>query len=576
MSERCVADLFARLLQVEGIDCVFTVPGGTALPLLAAIGALGTIRVVVGKDETGAAFMAEGHASESGKPGVVVTIGGPGATNTLTALCCGAVQGNPLVLISAEVSTALQGRHPAQDGSDLSLDVTRMTAPATALSCVGSSADKACFALVEAFRKAVHSRRPVHVSIPMDVQRAPATCAFPSSTTDYRAPVSTLIDYDAVQRAARILKQGGRTALLIGRGARHAAGEILALSEALRAPVATTCGAKGVFPETHPLSLGVFSFGSGPLARAALTSGLDVLCAVGTGLGEFASMNYDRALTPKRALIHVDVDPSVFARDYACVPVCGDAKAVVGRLALELEGGKREAPHWLHELELEHPRVVDAAALRSNARPIRPERLMAEIQTTLPEDARVVADIGTSCLFVGHYLQLAFPQRAYIPMGWSCMAHPLAASIGIRLASDRPTLCVTGDGAFLAKGLELHAAVEARLSKLVWVVLSNRGHGLCRIGNTKLLGENHGVESGAFRVCPDAAAIARAVGARGISVREPSQLQAALCEAWSGEGPVVIDVEVDPEAEPPMADRVQGLLSSLNSEAARAKAVVSR
>jgi acetolactate synthase-1/2/3 large subunit len=148
------------------------------------------------------------------------------------------------------------------------------------------------------------------------------------------------------------------------------------------------------------------------------------------------------------------------------------------------------------------------------------------------------------------------------------MAHPLAASIGIRLASGRPTLCVTGDGAFLAKGLELHAAVEARLSKLVWVVLSNRGHGLCRIGNAKLLGEGHGVESGAFRVCPDAAAIARAVGARGVSVREPSELGRALRDAWSGEGPAVIDVEVDPRAEPPMADRVQGLSSSLNSGAA--------
>lgn len=569
MTERCVADLFARLLRIEGIDCVFTVPGGTALPLLEAVAALGDVRVIVTKDEMGAAFAADGYAWESGKPGVVVTIGGPGATNTLTALCCSSVQGNPVVLISAEVATALQGRRAAQDGSALALDVTQMSRPATALSCAAGSADNACVALLEAFRRATHSRRPVHVSIPMDVQRARATRAFPSSTAEYRAPESTLLDYDAVQRAARILKLGGRVALLLGRGARHASREVLALAEALGAPVATTCGAKGVFPETHPLSLGVFSFGSGPLSRAVLTSGLDVLCAIGTSLGEFASMNYDRALAPKQALIHIDRDPNVFGRDYACVPVCGDAKAVTERLVQELGQRKRDVPLWLHELEHQHPRVVAESALHSQSRPIRPERVIGEIQAALPEGARVVADIGTSCLFVAHYLQLVPPQRAYIPMGWSCMAHPLAASLGVRLASNRPTVCVTGDAAFLAKGLELHAAVEARLSKLVWVVLSNRGHGLVRLGNEKLLGAGHGVESGEFRVCPDAAAIARAVGAKGLSVREPSALGAALQEAWSSDGPVVLDVEVDRDAEPPMADRVQGLRTSSSSKPTR-------
>jgi thiamine pyrophosphate-dependent acetolactate synthase large subunit-like protein len=165
-------------------------------------------------------------------------------------------------------------------------------------------------------------------------------------------------------------------------------------------------------------------------------------------------------------------------------------------------------------------------------------------------------------LFVAHCLRLSPPQRSYIPMAWSCMAHPLAASLGVRLGSRRPTLCVTGDAAFLSKGLELHAAVEAGMSGFVWVVLSNRGHGLVRFGTAKLLGEGHGVEAGDFRSGVDAAQIARGVGAVGVVVDKPEQLASALREAFAAPGPVLLDVRVDPDAEPPMADRIQGLVNA--------------
>ena len=124
------------------------------------------------KDELGAAFMSDGYAWSSGKPGVVITIGGPGATNTVTGLCCSAAQGNPVVLVSGEVSTSLVGRRAAQDGSALGIDVTAISRPATALSVSVASANDAMTALEEAFRRAMHQRKPAHVSIPLDVQRA--------------------------------------------------------------------------------------------------------------------------------------------------------------------------------------------------------------------------------------------------------------------------------------------------------------------------------------------------------------------------------------------------------------------
>ncbi|HEY0463626.1 MAG TPA: thiamine pyrophosphate-dependent enzyme, partial [Polyangiaceae bacterium] len=200
------------------------------------------------------------------------------------------------------------------------------------------------------------------------------------------------------------------------------------------------------------------------------------------------------------------------------------------------------------------PEMLTAATL-----PVRPERLMHEIGAALPEDACVVADIGTSCLFVAHCLRLSQRHRCYIPMAWSCMGHPLGAALGVRLGSRRPTICIAGDAAFLSQGLELHAAVEQKVSDFVWVVLSNGGHGLVRMGTEAIVGKNHGVEDGTFAFAPNIAAIALAVGASSLTVRHPGELRAALEHAFNCGRPCVVDVQIDPQAKPPMSERIQGL-----------------
>jgi acetolactate synthase-1/2/3 large subunit len=560
-NSKTVAELFADFIEREGVEYVFTVPGGTIVPLLEAISRRRSVQLIVAKDETGAGYAADGYAWATGKPGIVLTIGGPGATNALTALCCSSAQGHPLILVSGEVGSESMGRRAAQDSSDLAIDVLSMSRAATALSVAVSSAAKAPQAFGEAFRRALSLRRPVHLAIPLDVQRAPVLPGHELSSRQ-RVTGHRSCDLRAMREAASLLGAAERPAILAGTGARGAEAELLALAEALDAPVATTCSAKGVFPETHRLALGVFSFGATERARSVLTSaGVDVLCAVGTGLGEFATMNYSAALAPSRALIQIDDDPSVFGRNYDALAVLGDARATLSALLTELAPLE---PEWTRPRQW--PSRISVAELlaldpKAATRPglVRPEQLMNELQRALPRQACVVADIGTSCLFVANHLRLAPPQRCYIPMAWSCMAHPLAASLGVRLGSKLPTVCVTGDAAFLSKGLELHAAVEAGIGGLVWIVLSNGGHGLVRMGMAKLLGENHQVENGTFRIAPNAAEIARAVGALGQRVTALSELPAALASGLSAKLPMVIDVSIDPNVEPPMADRIQGL-----------------
>ncbi len=566
MRKRIVADILAELIELEGVDTIFTVPGGTAVPAMQAVCRSGRVQVVVSKDEAGAAYAAAGFARATDKPGVVLGVGGPAATNALTGLSCAAVEGSPVVLVTGEVATASLGRRAAQDGSDLALDVLAMSRPVTALSVAVSSPAKADVAFTEAFRRAVHERLPVHLSVPMDVQTAPAEGPCYTSVTEYRSEVSRPVDRSAVTQAAEELRRGGRVAVLLGNGARGCQPEALQLVERLRAPVATTCGGKGSFPEDHPLSIGVASFGAGPLARAVLTSKLDVLIAVGTGLGEFASFNYSPDLKPSRRLIHVDKNPAVFGRNYPALSVCGDSRTVLQELIRELGPYEAGDPEWFEEFRNLYPLLDNLPAPTSDQIPMRPERVMTEIGRALPPNAFVVADIGTSCAFVAQYLKVKPPQCCYIPMGWSAMAHPVAASIGIRLGSKQPTLCVTGDAALLSKGLELHAAVENGVSQLVWVVLNNRGHGLVRMGTELLLGPDHGVEDGDFKTLIDAAGIARAVGAEAAVVEDPKELPELLSKALRAERPWLLDVRVDPTAPPPVVGRIEQLSKSMKQE----------
>jgi len=259
--------------------------------------------------------------------------------------------------------------------------------------------------------------------------------------------------------------------------------------------------------------------------------------------------------------VHLDDDPTVFGRNYACLPVLGDARASLSLILQHLGAGTRterdpRTPRWLEALKGRYSRFEqeNGDARTSDACPIRPERALAELERLLPHDAAVVADIGTSCLFVAHCMRLRPPQRCYIPMAWSCMGHPVAASVGVRMGSGKPTVCVTGDGAFLSKGLELHAAVEAGLSGLVWIVLSNQGHGLVRLGTDTAHGKGHGVEVGHFRSAANIAAIAVAVGARAARVTQASELAQVLAEALAADRPYVVEVVVDLEAMPPMRD----------------------
>jgi acetolactate synthase-1/2/3 large subunit len=560
--------LLLSYLQEEGVGHIFGIPGGPLMPLYEAMALRGSPRHVISKHEEGGAFMADGYARVKGGLGVCCATTGPGATNALTGVACSSLDSVPVLLITAQVALHAFGKGAAQESSPQGLDVVRLFKPVTKASLMLHAAEKMGETCRSLLRSAMTGRQgPVHLSIPADLAKRLVPAESPSSAR-YR-PASRAFDREAVRRACAALAAAKRPAILAGTGVLRARawGELRALAERLGAPVASTPKAKGVFPEDHPLSLGVLGFAGSPQADACFLSGdVDVLLAVGTSLGELATHAWSERLRPSGAFIQVDVDPSEIGKNYPVdVGIAGDAGAVLLESAYQLErelkrgGGpaaaEREA--WVRSLRAAHPRTVRPEGFEDRSVPLKPQRLMRELERALPRGSHLFVDIGNVMAWALHFLTVREPGTFHINLGLASMGHAVAAAIGGKLAApDRPVVALVGDAAFAMNGTEVHAAAELGLN-VVWLVLNNGGHGMVTHGER--LQFKGTVSTGRFRVPLDVAAIARGLGARAVRIDRPDALAGALSDALSGEGPAVIEAMVDPEEMPPLSLRIETL-----------------
>jgi acetolactate synthase-1/2/3 large subunit len=403
---------------------------------------------------------------------------------------------------------------------------------------------------------------PVHLSLPADVQEqmiqrpVKATPPIHSSRTYDRA---------AIKQAALHLLRARRPAILAGYGAilSNASDEIRAIAEMLEIPVATTPKGKGVFPEDHRLSVGPFGYSGSPLAQwHLLESGVDVLLAVGTSLSEWGTLGWDRRLQPSEALLHVDIDPYEIGKNYdVTVPVIGDAKSGLTELGYEIRRQQQRYLHWRRgngklAPPPDRPRFLNASAMDSNAVPIKPQRLMRDLQEALPRDTLVFVDGGANRSWAIHYWQSLYPRTFFCATGMASMGFGVAAAIGGKFAApDRVVLSITGDGGFLMNGMEVSTAVHHG-KQVIWVVLNDGGYGIVYHALRLLRLPN--VATRYPRV--DCARVAEGLGAQAFRIREPGEINRELIGRIIESGrPTVLDVEIDPEEVAPFGGRVETL-----------------
>lgn len=567
------ADLIIDYLARMHIDYVFGVPGGAIEPLYNALAFAETkrrIRSVVARHETGAAFMADGYARETGKMGVCCATTGPGSTNLLTGVTAAYADNIPLLVITAQVSLPKFGRNALQDSSCSAIDTVGMLNHCTKYSTLVSHPNQLETKLISALMTAnTVPRGPVHLSIPSDILRSPSSNNATVETGILRAK-HTLVDHRAIDQLMLELKNCDSAVLFIGDGCEGASQEIMHFAEQINAPFVTGPRGKRWVDETHSLYRGVFGFAGHETAITLLKEGAQnfhLVIAIGTCLSELGTRGWDSNLLSNK-LIHIDDHIEHFTRSHmAKLHVCGNLPTIFHSLNQKLAAVKKEwknktwgvnAPPVAVNVNGCRTSLVDEALCLSRDTPIKPQKLFTYLSRHLPPSTRVFLDAGNAWSWGIHYYQRAqYNGKLHIGMGLGAMAWAIGASIGSSLGSGgrEAHLCITGDGSYLMSSQELTVAKQWRLPWVV-MVLNDAVLGMVMHGQRLGGAAEVGYELGEINF----AMMAQAMGVEGIVLNTIDELESVdFNRLFTKNAPTLIDIRIDKEAVPPMADRVKGI-----------------
>ncbi len=406
-------------------------------------------------------------------------------------------------------------------------------------------------------------RGPVHLSVTRDVLTGECAAEY-SGVSAYFKEVEPL-SLPQARAALNGLGLGAdagplRIACLAGAGVGNAAAALLKeVAERWAIPVATTLRAKGIFPEDHDLSLGVFGYAGTRHAATALLGGdLDCLIVLGSGLNERDSMHWTLGERVKGVMIHVNTDmEELTAHAEAHHSVPGSARAFLELMRQEAEtyaaalaDAREQRRDWVAKTK-SGPRLYDIENTMRPTRPIHPATAVAALRTVFPRDGIVLVDSGAHRAFAGHYWT-AYEPGTYIsaanlgPMGWA-----IPAAVGVQCARpDRRVAVITGDGCMHMHGIEVQTAARYRLP-IVYVVLNNAA-----LGNVWLRAHRLGRLPAELTSLSDHdwAQFARSLGAQGMTVEDPDVLEDAFAKALAAEATVVIDVKADKDCPTPVYD----------------------
>ena len=547
-----VAELMARTLAELGVRTYFGVPGGAICSYYDALLDLPGVRSINTRHETGAAFMGMGHWRAGGGMAGLLMTSGPGITNALTGLAAAQADGIPLIAIGGEVPRANFGRGALQEGSRYELDVLSMVRSVTKFAAEVSSPRAAVGLVRHAVATACSGRQgPVFLSLPLDSANervaAPSLSRLDPST---RVGLPSELDGALIGRLAGLLQEAERGLILVGSGARSpsAIRAVAALAQVLQLPVATSPKAKGLFPESSPLALGIYGLAGHASATDYVRSGVDVLLAVGCGLGENATNSWSPELRASRAFVQVDVDSSRLGRNHPIdIGIVGAADAVMEALLTQVKPrSPRPSPGGVRSIALE--------TTVSQIGTLHPAVAVPALQAHFPAGTLFTCDIGEHAMFALHCLRVDRPDAFQFASGLGSMGSGIGAAIGAKVAQpDRTVVALCGDYGFQMCGMELATCVQEGLG-VVFAVFNDARMRMVESGLSRIFGRTGKMDGPRT----DFVALARAVGADGAHVDSVEALR-ALPRDLGKRGPFVLDLRIDPGASFPAHGRVAHL-----------------
>ena len=556
-----VSDFVLQRMSEWGVNRIYGYPGDGINGLLGALNRSDDLRFIQSRHEEMAAFMASAHAKFTGETGVCMATSGPGAIHLLNGLYDAKLDHQPVVAIVGQQKQISLGSNYQQevDLASLYKDV------ASAYVQVITHPGQARQVIDRAFRIAQAERTVTAVIIPNDVQEEKAEKEPPhehgSVFTGIGYPNSQLIPTDdEISRAAEVLNQGKKVALLIGAGAFAAAEEIKKVAELLGAGVAKALLGKAALPDDLPYVTGSIGM-LGTRASYEMMEGCDTLLMVGS------SFPYAEYLPePGKARgVQIDIDGKMLSLRYPMeVNLLGNSKTTLQKLISLLQ--YKEDRSWQEEIQQHVSDWWETVGQRAEqeADPINPQRIFSELSPMLPDRCILTADSGTSAFWYARNIKIREGMMASLSGNLASMCPAVPYAIAAKFAfPDRVSIAFVGDGAMQMLCMNELITISKYWRewvdpRLVIVVLNNRDLNMVTWEQRMLAGEP---KFEASQDIPDVdyAAFAELVGLKGIRIENQDQIKPALVEALSSERPIVLDILTDPNVPivPPHMDMAQ-------------------
>ena len=540
------AQALIKSLEMEGVEVMFGLPGGAILPVYDPI-IDSPIRHILVRHEQGAGHMAEGYAHATGRPGVAMVTSGPAATNIVTPLCDAYMDSIPMVCITGQVASTAIGSDAFQE-----CDTTGITMSVTKHNWLVTDAQDIPQTVREAFHIATTGRPgPVLVDVPKDIANQMMEWEWPDGVNLPGYKPVTRGHPQMIKKAAGLIAESRRPVIYAGGGIlkARAAEALRELVDLTGIPVVTTLMARGAFPDSHPLCLGMPGMHGNYTAVTSMQKA-DLLIALGSRFDDRVTGKVG-AFAPDAKVIHADIDPAELGKvRRPDVPIVGDCRLVIEELVKAVRdlGGASAQPDraaWLAEIRDWQKRYPLHYEQSFDGDELKPQYVLEQLRDSTPDDTIVVAGVGQHQMWTSQYWRFDHPYTWVNSGGLGTMGFAVPAAIGAKVGRpDRMVWAVDGDGCFQMTAQELVTATAERIPIKV-AILNNAYLGMVRQWQ-ELFYEERYSEVYLSPDLPDYKMWAEAMGCVGLRVESPEEVEPAVEKANTiGDRPVVIDFRVD-------------------------------